>query len=170
MANPITPLRPVTGPARYRPLEKRAPAVSSPELGPRLGGAEAPRLPQALTQMAFAVGHAAYRGEGPNRHTPGGWPRTPRGPGGPQRSHPRGRSRTPWGSGGLRVRSKAASPPPRPSPIFLELPLHRRRLGVLELEPVARAAGRRKATLAASKQCPPGRACRRAGGRCRPAP
>jgi hypothetical protein len=37
--------------------------------------------------------------------------------------------------------AKAASPPPRLSPIFLELPLHRGRVGVLELEPVARAAG-----------------------------
>jgi hypothetical protein len=36
MANPITPLRPVTGPARYRLLEKRARRFRSPELGPRL--------------------------------------------------------------------------------------------------------------------------------------
>jgi hypothetical protein len=41
---------------------------NSPELGPEAQGVrEAPRLPQALTQMAFAVSHPAYRARSPNQ-------------------------------------------------------------------------------------------------------
>jgi hypothetical protein len=48
------------------PSEKRAPAVQLAGAQPEAQGlGEAPRLPQALTQLAFAVGHLASR--------PGSW-------------------------------------------------------------------------------------------------